>query len=121
MQPVGGSTTMEAAVGMEVRGAENFAKLAADLRAASTTLQRDMLTAIERSVEPLQQDIPASARRTLPRRGGLAAKVAASSITIRRGRGGIQVLTSNGYQIKTMDAGTVRHPVFGNRNRWVSQ
>ena len=108
-------------MGIEVVGAENFTKLAAELAKLAASMETQLQTAVERAVQPLRQDIPSSARATLPRRGGLNQRIAASSISIRRGRGSLSVITSNGYQIQNIDRGQVRHPVYGNRGRWVSQ
>jgi hypothetical protein len=107
-------------VGFETQGAEGFQRLAAQLERVARTLEQQLVEAAEQSVEPLKSAIPASAMRTLPRRGGLNRRIAASRVTVRRGRDRLSVVTSNNYQIQNIDRGRVRHPVF-NTGKWVAQ
>jgi hypothetical protein len=106
---------------IEVQGAEQFAQLAKRLRdAANKDLQQEMSKQITAAMRPLTAAIRASAASTLPQSGGLAGRIAASSMRTRRRASGISLTASNAYTLKMLDAGSVRHPVFG-RGSWVTQ
>jgi hypothetical protein len=103
---------------VELRGAaDQFTALSRRLKqAANKDLNRELTRALNRSVLPLKRALPESARATLPRRGGLADRVAASKIGLRRSDNakgnGIRLVARNQYQLGQMDRGIVRHPVF---------
>jgi hypothetical protein len=107
---------------IEVRGAEQFAQLSKRLRdAANKDLQKEMSLSISRAMRPLTAAIRASAASTLPQSGGLAARIAKSSMRTRRRAMGITLIASNPYTLQKLDDGSVRHPVYGHRNVWVTQ
>jgi hypothetical protein len=109
-------------VSVEVRGADQLARLSKQLKeAGNKDLQRELSRAINQALKPLKTDLQASARTTLPRRGGLAARVAASKFRTRRSRQGLRLQAVSGDSIQRIDKGAVRHPVFGNRGVWVIQ
>jgi hypothetical protein len=100
-----------------VKGAEQLARLSRQLKEAGDKgLQRELTKAISQAVKPLKSELPASARSHLPRRGGLAERVAASKVGFsRRTKGntvGLRVQAKNAYHLAQMDKGHVRHPVF---------
>jgi hypothetical protein len=109
----------------EVKGAEQLAILARRLKAAG---EKDLAKRLNKSVndamKPLRQTLPQSARAKLPRRGGLAELVARSKIrTVRRNTGravGVRLRAENPDNIRRIDKGQVRHPVYGHRV-WVTQ
>jgi hypothetical protein len=94
-------------------------------------LARELTKAISQAVKPLKSELPASARSHLPRRGGLADRVAASRVGFsRRTKGnavGLRVQAKNAYHLAQMDKGFVRHPVFKRKEEqmrsavWVTQ
>ena len=110
-----------------VQGAEQFGDVAAQLKRLdgdNRDLRRDLYRGLNRAVKPLIADTRESAERKLPRRGGLARRVAAAKMSSRRRTGknpGIAVVAKGMDQLRGMDQGTVRHPVYGNRNVWVTQ
>lgn len=105
----------------EIRGVEQLAALAAKLKAVGDKeLTREFSRSVSAAMKPLVQEVRASARSTLPRSGGLAAKVAGSQIRTVRRASGIRLTGNNAYGIKRMDEGQVRHPVFG-RGGWATQ
>jgi hypothetical protein len=79
------------------------------------------------AVAPARPAIRASARESLPQRGGLNEWVAKSSITTTVLTGsrtaGVRLrVRKSGHDLADLDqGGVVRHPVFGNRDAWVSQ
>jgi hypothetical protein len=103
----------------ELKGPEDLARLSRVLKAVGDKdLQRELSKAIQAAMLPVREELPRSAQR-LPRRGGLAARVAASKTRIQRrntGRAvGVRLRVDNEDNIRRIDKGTVRHPVFG---RW---
>lgn len=106
---------------IEIQGAEQFAALSKRLRdAANKGLQREMSKQITAAMRPLTAAIRASAASTLPQSGGLAARIAKSQMRTRRRASGVSLTASNAYTLKRIDAGSVRHPVFGHGS-WVTQ
>lgn len=110
---------------LRIEGAEQLDALARRLKAAGDGgLRRELLAGIRRAAAPLPSAARASALTTLPTAGGLAGRVAASRMAIRtRLTGanlGVRVEAKSLWGLRAMDAGTVRHPVFG-RGAWVTQ
>lgn len=70
-------------------------------------------------------DVRQAALSELPKSGGLAALVASRSYGVRSsyaGAGASVRIVGNGMKgLRSIDSGTVRHPVFGNRSTWVAQ
>ncbi len=97
--------------------------LAQSLKAARRRLEPEVAKEIRSTVVPrLRAAIQQSAATRLPRRGGLAASSAASTrTTVSGARGEIRIRTRNRYREDQLDRGIVRHPVYGNRNVWVTQ
>lgn len=66
-----------------------------------------------------------NARDRLPKRGGLAELVAASKVSTRNRltakRPSVTVVAKNPNNIGAINAGRVRHPVFGSETAWVVQ
>jgi len=108
-------------------GAEKLFRLGAALKAAGNKdLERELRRAMQRSGKPLVAAARWGARRRLPVRGGLAARVAASKFGVRTrtvGKRGsaVRIVGTSGYDLQGMDDGLVRHPVFGNRKKWVNE
>lgn len=115
---------------IKIKGGADFQRLARQLREAGTVgkgLQRELYKRIHAATLPLRDEVKKAESEQLPRRGGLAKLVARQRFqTLQRSRGreaGIR-LTQTGTKVKNLvgeDAGTIRHPVFGNRSAWVSQ
>jgi hypothetical protein len=106
---------------VEVHGADAFLALSKHLKAiGETELRKELHRGLRQAAKPIIQAQKEAAARDLPQRGGLAKRVARSRITasVKTGR-------DPGVSIKTRrtstDTGRLRHPVFGNRERWVTQ
>lgn len=66
------------------------------------------------SIGGLQGEVERSALATLPRRGGLATAVVNSRFrTGKNQKNRVVFQATNKYNIRSMDEGRVRHPVFG--------
>lgn len=109
---------------IKLRGAEQLVALAKRLRDASKELRSDLYRGINRAVKPLKNEVKASARSILPKKGGLNKRVAATKIaTKRRVTGnvaGVRLVGTSGYDIGSINRGRVRHKTFGHKP-WVNQ
>ncbi len=100
---------------IEVKGADQLADLAKALKAAGDKdLQRELYAGINRAVKPLRADIKESARTNLPRRGGLAAVVAKSSLRTQRRTSatrsaGVRIVATNRFSLYRLNQGQIRH------------
>lgn len=110
------------------QAARDLELLGRRLKTADKTLRRDMLREIRAAGKPAVDDIKRSARESLPASGGLADLVARQSYGVRTRLSGksagvrIQGTGRTVRGLRSIDAGTVRHPVFGNKDAaWVSQ
>ncbi|HEV8569814.1 MAG TPA: hypothetical protein VGQ92_22465 [Actinoplanes sp.] len=104
-------------VEIRIVGAEKFGILARALRqAADKDLQRELAAGLNRAAVPLRAEAKASALAVLPRRGGLAARVAGARLTTKR-RGGrnprVRIEAKGMPQLRRIDRGSVRHLVYG--------
>lgn len=107
---------------IEIQGADQLARLSKQLReAADKGLQRELSKAISTATQPLKGAARESARKTLPRHGGLNEKVANSRFSTRRRANGLRIQAQNAYALRRLDEGIAQHPVFGNRQNWVTQ
>lgn len=114
-------------ISVDVSGRKQLAELAERINAAADRgIRRELTKALNESTEPAKDAVRQSALDLLPKSGGLAALVAASRISTRtslRGRNPSVRITQRlaGHDLKAIDRGRLRHPVFGNRSTWVSQ
>jgi hypothetical protein len=113
---------------LRITGADQLQRLGRDLKAAGEGgkgLRRELLAEFRAEAKPVINDLRASAINTLPRRGGLGATVAKSNIrssTRLSGTAvGLRITAKNLIAIKRINAGSVRHPLFGNRGFWYGQ
>lgn len=87
-------------------------------------LSRELFRGLNRASTKLKAAAKAEAGRRLPQRGGLARRVAGAKLSTRRVAGrnpGVKIQAKGMAQLAGMDAGQVLHPVFGNRDVWVTQ
>lgn len=86
--------------------------------AGNRGLTRELNKAITNAINPVKRALPASALRRLPRRGGLAKRVADSRITVSKRNFAVRLTMKNAYALEKMDdPGIIRHPVFPRRSR----
>lgn len=116
---------------MRVEGSDDFKRAAHEL---SDLGDRQLRLATGRSLravaKPLGESMVHEGAARLPRAGGLAARVDAASVSVLASLGGrnprvvIRLKTREGYRLKQMDEGNLRHPVFardGRKPTWVRQ
>jgi hypothetical protein len=106
-----------------VTGADDLEKLAKRLKASGDKeLRKELLRGIRETNKPTIAKIRESAAENLPRRGGLAAKVARETIGTRtRLTGPSAGVTIQRKRGRGLNEGRLRKPVFGNRKVWREQ
>lgn len=108
------------------RGARELAALAKRLKdEGNGSLRKELLKGIYGAGKQAIPEVRRSATRMLPRRGGLAAQIAAQSFTSRASLSGssvsVRLIGQGMKELGDIDAGRLRHPVFGNRDVWEAQ
>jgi hypothetical protein len=112
------------AIDVRVEGAAELRRVAAQIRAeGNKPLAREMGRALARASDPLKTGIRESAAGTMPREGGYAAAFDKSLRfkAQQRGDGATASYTLVTYadgtserrDIRALEAGNLRHPVFG--------
>lgn len=114
-------------VDLKVKGAEDFYRASKALKSAGETELRKELTAgMKTGAKPLIGKAKASALRSIPKRGGLAALVAREPMRVQVRTGaktaGVRIVVGKRRgAARATNAGLLRHPVFGNRQVFVEQ
>ena len=113
---------------VEIRGADDVDALARRIRthADAKALRKELYAGLNRVTKGVREDMKASIGPSLPSRGGLAALVMAKvSLTTSAAAGsnaGVRIRARHrSYDLKRLNEGRLRHPVFGNREVWVEQ
>lgn len=115
---------------IEVSGAEQLAALSKRLKdAGERGLKRELDKAIREAVAPLKDAVRQSALQRLPHKGGLNQRVADQVVPrprkVNSSKGvGLRVVATGKQGMRSLaalDAGRIRHPVYGNTDKWVSQ
>ena len=133
---------------VDIRGDEQLARLYQRVKStADGDLRKELLKGIRHAVKPLTAKIKNAAEDHLP--GELGRQIKRASIVSRtrptassqpdvgvrvigqkdrdqskanrRGLKGLSKPSSRYMDIAAMDKGTIRHPLFGNRNHWYEQ
>lgn len=109
-----------------IKGAEDLEKLGRALKqVGDRELRKELLAALRAATKPMKAAVQASARENLPSRGGFADLVAASRFTTKNrlsGKNvGMRFEAKNKHDIKALDRGRLRHPLYGNKDHWFTQ
>lgn len=86
-------------------------------------MQRELNRALREGSRPLIDEARSAARADLPHAGGLADRIANAPMRIQVSSGrdpGVKIRVS-GVDARSADRGRLRHPVYGNRENWVTQ
>jgi hypothetical protein len=110
----------------EIRASRNLQALAKRLKDTDRSLRNQLLRHVRVAAQAAIPDVQQAARDTLPRGGGLADRVASQAYRVQAsyaGRSGARVrIAGVGMkELRDIDAGRVRHPVYGNRSVWRAQ
>lgn len=112
--------TGEAHIEIPSATVDKFRALRVRLKTAEKEVRLKFLASVRATMAPLKDDIRQSALDLLPKRGGLAARVADSKFGTRTGPASVTFQTINPYEIKAIDRGKLRHKTFGH-TPWVNQ
>lgn len=110
---------------LEVQGGDQLAALAKRFKGAPKELRSGFTKAITKAVVPLKKAAKRSAQDRLPGRGGLARRVAKTTLRHKRRAGasaGIRI-EANTNAVKDplrLDRGRAKHPTYGHKP-WVLQ
>lgn len=114
--------------GFEIRGADDVDALVRRIRnsANSKELRRELYKGLNSVTKDVREDMKASIPPSLPSRGGLAAltfaKVSLTSGAVSGRNAGVRIKARHrNYDLKRLNEGRLRHPVFGNKKVWVEQ
>ena len=109
------------AVELRVEG-QGLKKIQRDLKEFQDgkAIKRELYKSLRDSAKPLLNDARLAARSELPQAGGLAAQVAARPMSVSITQGGVRIRV-RGMDARSTNRGRLRHPVYGNRERWVTQ
>lgn len=107
----------------KVSGVDDLNLLARRLKEQSgTELKKELLRGIRETNKPTIARVKDSARANLPKRGGLAERVARETIGTRTrltgDSAGVRIQRKRG---RSLNEGRLRHPVWGNRKVWAEQ
>lgn len=90
-------------------------------RLGDKELKKALFAGLNRATKPMREAALREATVRLPRRGGLAQRVARQTrLGTSSSRGGVAIFGRNRSQARLMDQGLVRHPVYGNREVWAT-
>lgn len=108
---------------MQVAG-EGLVALKRQIKALNSDLRkeinRELNRALREGASSLIPKVAEAARRELPSSGGLAARVAAKRASVSLASGRVRIMVK-GMDARSAERGRLRHPVYGNREVWVTQ
>ena len=110
---------------IEIRGAEEFGVLSRRLKETGDKgLQKELRAGLQRAGKEGKDAVRPSLATVLPRKGGLAAQMAAGRVSLRAAGAGrnprVRIVATTPHDLRSMDKGRLRHPVFGHKT-WVQQ
>lgn len=111
---------------IEVTGTEQLSKVAGAIATFEPTLRKELLRGMRESAKPAIRHVKDAALRDFPAGGGLNKFAQKSAIGVRtRTSGkdaGVRIIAlKKGHDVRAMDRGEVRHPLWGNRKHWYPQ
>jgi len=112
----------------QIRGQDDIAKLVKDIRAHADAkaLRKGLYSGLNRVSKDIRGEMKEAIPAALPQRGGLAAKVAATTSFSTSAKGGASAgvtiwARNKAHDIRVLTGRRLRHPVYGNRSTWVNQ
>lgn len=100
--------------GFEVN-ATDYQKAARALKGADRTIRLEYSWTVRGVAKPLGESVLAAGAAKLPKHGGLAARVAKARVLVSatQMRAVVSLKTAEGYDLRAMDRGRLRHPTYG--------
>lgn len=90
-----------------------FKRAAKRAHEEAAKVQKELTDANVETAKRIRSDIAKVAASILPKRGGLAGRVAGMDIKVERKTDGAQIVGTSDYDVVAIDQGTVRHLVYG--------
>lgn len=111
---------------ISIRGVDAVEKAARIVKDIEPTQRKVLLAAIRKPMKNTVRKMKDNAGDKLPQAGGFADEVRTTKIGVRtRTQGksaGVRLHAKlPGRDLRNIDRGRLRHPVFGNRSNWVTQ
>jgi hypothetical protein len=97
-------------IGFDTNGFDKFAKR---LRQASSRMAPELGESIRDDLKTAGRLVESRAASMLPKRGGLARKVSAMTLTVTKKSNTTSLTVRSQYNLDRLDQGSVIHPVFG--------
>lgn len=88
-------------------------------------LQKELAAGLRKAAVPIRRELKRSALGNLPYRGGLADEVVAgmkfrTRVSVGKNPSLRIVASLPGHDLRSMNRGRIRHPVYGNRKVWAN-
>lgn len=101
----------------------DYERFAAKLKGAEPAVRRAIRKRLREAGKPLGEHVRDEGSGSMPSRGGLRSRLLGSPIAVALKTSGIDIWVGNRRksQIAPLDRGVLRHPVYGNRKKWVAQ
>lgn len=108
---------------LRVDGAKQLGAVSRALKSADPLIRRELAAGIREATEPVKKEVEAELAAVLPTRGGAAAQIPADTKVVTQrmaGRSGpgIRLRARSKRNVRRIDRGRLRHPLFGNRGHW---
>lgn len=121
-----GSSSGGEGINITVTGAHRLEGLAKRLKEAGDRgLKLELTRSLRLAARPLTEAARQGALDTLPHKHGLASEVAGGRFAVQiRTSGktvGVRFVANSHHDVRAMNRGILRHPVWGHRDRWVTQ
>jgi hypothetical protein len=114
-------------IDIQIRGAEEFGVLSRRLKEAGDKgLRKELYAGLNRAAQPAKAAVRPNVLAEMPKRGHLAEFLSSSTKVTQSNRGagrnpGVTIRSKSPHNIRKIDKGNLRHPVFGSRKVWVAQ
>lgn len=89
--------------------------------AARGGLKRDLERAVKRGTRNVEKYFRANSLERMPKRGGFAADLAKAKVKTSRIDFGVHLEVVSPHDMRRIEQGRLRHPVYGDTDTWVSQ
>lgn len=108
---------------LRVDGANQLVQISRALKTADPLIKRELAAGIREATAPIKKEAEAELVAVLPSRGGAAADISADTKVVTQrlaGRAGpgIRLRARSRRNVRRIDRGRLRHPLFGNKGHW---